>query len=239
MRLRTSDIKEIARDSLKGHWFSAIIAALVTAFFGGFFMSPLVWSGFLLLMAGGIRYMESVPNYILLILGIGSGVVLFQFFFGETLRLGYIRYNLSLLDRDGIQLRKLFGCFSLFWKALFLRVFLAFLEFCCCILFFLPGIYVYFTYVMSPYVLEEKPKFSVTDAMRASRKMMQGNKLRLFRLKLSFLGWDLLCILTLGLACFYVIPLKNTAEAVFYNEISGRAEVFYAREESSDDNNLS
>lgn len=239
MNLRTSDLKEVARDSLKGHWISAIIAALAAAFFGAFCMSLFVWARFAILMAAGLRYLEDVPNYLTLILGVGSATALFQFFFGEVIRLGYIRFNLSLLDRGAIQIRSLFRCFSLFWKAILLRIFLVFLEFCCCILFVVPGIIVYFTYAMAPYVLEEKPSFPVIEAMRASRKMMQGNKLRLFRLRLSFLGWDILCVLTLGLASLYVLPLKNAAEAVFYNEVSGRADVYYGRETPSGDNNLS
>ena len=37
-------------------------------------------------------------------------------------------------------------------------------------------------------------------------------------------------LLTFGLALFYVLPYMNAAEAVFYNEISGRADAFYGRE---------
>ena len=45
----------------------------------------------------------------------------------------------------------------------------------------------------------------------------------------------LICVAVLfvGLAALYVIPLKSTAEAVFYNEISGRADVYYARDRLS------
>ena len=80
MNLRSSDIKEIARDALKGHWISAFFAALTAAVFGAFCMSLSVWGRFAALMAAGVRYLEGVPNYIFLILGTGSCLAFFQFF---------------------------------------------------------------------------------------------------------------------------------------------------------------
>lgn len=233
MKIRISDLKAVARDSLRGHWFSAIIACFTAALFGAFCMSIAAWLRLFMMIALSIEFLEYIPDYWEYILIVASGLALFHFFVGETIRLGYIRFNLSLLDKENIKLRSLFGCFRVFWKAFYLRVFLFFVELCLSILFIIPGIYAYFTYAMAPYVLEERPAFPAIEAMRASRKMMQGNKFRLFRLKLSFIGWDFLCFITLGFACIYVVPYKNAAEAVFYNEISGRADVYYAREELS------
>ncbi|MBQ9155241.1 MAG: DUF975 family protein [Eubacterium sp.] len=229
MNLRSSDIKAIARDSLRGHWFSSIIAAILAAVFGVFFMSFIVWARYGLLMAAAVRYLEDIPNYFFLIPLVMAVIVLFQFFFGGAVHLGYIKYNLSLLDREKARLSSLFSCFGSFWKAVAMRVGLFFIVFCCSLLLIVPGIIVYFIYPMTPYVLEERPAFPVIEAMRSSRKMMRGNKWKLFCLRFSFIGWDLLCLLTLGLAAIYVVPLKQTAEAVFYNEISGRADVYYGR----------
>lgn len=233
MKLSASDLKAIARESLKGHWLSAIIVCLVASFFGAFCMSLFAWGRFALMMAAAITFLEYLQDYGEIILLSACGIAIFKFFMGETVRLGYIRFNLSLLDRGDVKMRYIFSCFKLFWKAFFLRVGLAFMEFCFSILFIIPGIYIYLTYVMAPYVLEERPGFPVIEAMRASRKMMHGNKLRFLGMKISFIGWDLLCLITLGLAALYVIPLKNTTEAVFYNEISGRADVYYARDRLS------
>ena len=83
---------------------------------------------------------------------------------------------------------------------------------------------------MVPYILEEKKDYTVGKAMKMSRKIMRGHKWELFCLRFSFLGWYILSLLTFGLALFYVLPYMNTAEAVFYNEISGRADAFYGRE---------
>ena len=54
-----------------------------------------------------------------------------------------------------------------------------------------------------------------------SKQMMDGNKWRLFCLRLSFIGWDILCGFTLGIGYLWLNPYKQAAEAAFYREISG------------------
>ena len=51
--------------------------------------------------------------------------------------------------------------------------------------------------------------------------MMNGNKWRLFCLHWSFIGWDILCIFTLGIGNLWLIPYKQAATAAFYREVSG------------------
>ena len=72
---------------------------------------------------------------------------------------------------------------------------------------------------------------SPNEAITASRKMMDGNKFRLFCLNLSFIGWSLLCVLTGGLGAIVLAPYTGQAEAVFYHHVSGRAAVREAVEE--------
>ena len=50
---------------------------------------------------------------------------------------------------------------------------------------------------------------------------MNGNKLRLFCLHASFIGWALLSSLTLGIGNLWLNPYTNAAVAAFYREISG------------------
>ena len=100
------------------------------------------------------------------------------------------------------------------------------------ILLIIPGVIAIYGYAMVPYILEEKPGFSVGKAMRMSKKIMKGHKWQLFCLRLSFWGWYILGFLTFGLAFLYVGPYISAAEAVFYNEISGRADAFYGREKN-------
>ena len=53
--------------------------------------------------------------------------------------------------------------------------------------------------------------------------MMAGNRWRLFCLRFSFIGWGILCALTLGIGNLALRPYEMAAIAAFYREISGGA----------------
>lgn len=230
MNLTSSEYREIARESLRGHWPDAIITMILASLLGAFSASPLFISRLAAAMSGAIRLLESIPYFYIIIVTVSSVIAVFYFFIGGAVSFGYIDYNLALLDRRDCGVGKLFSRFSLIWKAVSMKLalFLVLLAGTC--LFLVPGIILSYSYAMVPYILEERPLFSVTKAMRESRKMMKRHKWRLFCLRLSFLGWRILGILTLGLGNLYAIPYQKLAEAVFYNEISGRAATYYGRE---------
>jgi uncharacterized membrane protein len=86
---------------------------------------------------------------------------------------------------------------------------------------FLPTI-AYYRYAMSDYILAENPEMSPSDALAESKRMMHGNKWRLFCLELSFIGWGILCLCTCGIGFLWLSPYMFQAEAAMYHEISGR-----------------
>ena len=89
------------------------------------------------------------------------------------------------------------------------------------LLFWIPGIVKSYEYRMIPYLLAENPNLTKEQAFAMSKQMMSGNKWSAFVLDLSFLGWDLLSICTLGiLGTFYVGPYKNLTNAALYEELS-------------------
>ena len=55
-----------------------------------------------------------------------------------------------------------------------------------------------------------------------SQELMKGNKWRYFLLALSFLGWILLGILSLGIGFFWIIPYIETTTAAFYYDIKAQ-----------------
>ena len=75
---------------------------------------------------------------------------------------------------------------------------------------------------MVPYIMaDEDYNLSYNDAITESRNMMDGRKMDLFILALSFFGWMLLIIVTFGLAAIYVVPYMNATFAAFYLDIKG------------------
>lgn len=76
---------------------------------------------------------------------------------------------------------------------------------------------------MTDYILAEHPELTASEAIAQSKAMMEGNRWRLFCLQFSFIGWDILCALTLGIGNLALRPYRHAAEAAFYREISGGA----------------
>ncbi len=74
------------------------------------------------------------------------------------------------------------------------------------LLFFIPGIIKSFSYFMTERLLLEDPTLSGTDAITRSREIMNGHKMELFILCLSFLGWFILGALAFGVGALFVLP---------------------------------
>ena len=87
------------------------------------------------------------------------------------------------------------------------------------LLFIIPGIIKMFSYAMTPYILEENPELSAGEAIDRSRAMMKGHKFDLFWLWLSFIGWLILSLLTLGIGGLWLGPYQQTAYAAFYEDV--------------------
>ena len=87
------------------------------------------------------------------------------------------------------------------------------------LLLIIPGIIKTYSYSMSYFVLVDNPQMTASEARAESVMIMRGNKWRLFCLDLSFIGWYLLTLLTLGILSFWVEPYRTTARAKFYESI--------------------
>lgn len=92
------------------------------------------------------------------------------------------------------------------------------------LLFVIPGIIKGYSYALTPYILREMPDLSVSEAIKLSTRMMDGHKMELFVIGLSFIGWNLLGALTFGiLNVVYVAPYTNITVAGFYDEVKKEA----------------
>ena len=83
----------------------------------------------------------------------------------------------------------------------------------------IPGIIKAIAYSQLFYILAEDPDISAQDALRKSEAMMYGHKWQYFWLVLSFIGWSILCILTLGIGYLWLIPYMNVSFANFYMDV--------------------
>lgn len=79
------------------------------------------------------------------------------------------------------------------------------------------GVIKSYSYILVPYIVAENPDISPNEAITLSRKMMNGHKWERFLLQFSFIGWDILGVLTLGiLNVFYVNPYKESVYCEYY-----------------------
>jgi uncharacterized membrane protein len=76
-----------------------------------------------------------------------------------------------------------------------------------------------YAYRMVPYIIQEYPELTPREALKLSREMMRGHKWNLFVLDLTFIGWILLTVLTLGIGGFWLTPYMQTTVAHYYEDL--------------------
>ncbi len=221
-----SDFRLQARMALKGHWGKALLAYFLASLFG----VTSVLAG-LTNTAGGsgassaggsagsagsfepdlFTTDEELIGLILLIVLIVFVVCLvfglaFSLLQG-VIQLGYAKFNLDLIDGKDAGIGSLFSQFKriggAFVMNLLLRIFTALWS----MLFIIPGIIKSYSYSMSVFIMLENPQLSASEVITESRRLMNGNKWRLFCLNFSFIGWTLLIYLPLifSLTVFLVV----------------------------------
>lgn len=81
------------------------------------------------------------------------------------------------------------------------------------------GIIKNYSYKMCLYIIAENPNIKAKDAIKMSREMMNGNKLKAFKMDLSFIGWWILEYATFGIAGLYVSPYYKSSYTILYETL--------------------
>lgn len=90
----------------------------------------------------------------------------------------------------------------------------------------IPGIIKTFSYSQAYFIFKDRKliagdqKVSALSCITESRKMMDGHKFEYFMLQLSFLGWGILSVLSLGIGFLWLNPYMNTTYAAFYKNLT-------------------
>lgn len=84
----------------------------------------------------------------------------------------------------------------------------------------LPTIIAEYRYSMAYYILVENPDMGAIEAVNCSKRLMKGNKWRLFCLHFSFIGWYILDALSFHiLGLLFLNPYREMAVAAFYRDL--------------------
>lgn len=201
-----SELKERAKVSLRGKYGEAIkITLLLLAISFGI--------GFVFGIIVGITDMDTNGPVYSLIQNIIEIAISGLFTFG------YLSFFLKISRNEEVTYNELFSktnmFFTYFIASLLCGIFTA-LGF---ILLIIPGIIIALSLSLTFYILLDNPEMDIMAALKKSKEMMNGHKAEYFVLQLSFLGWIIACIFTLGIGYLWLIPYMSVTEANFYNKL--------------------
>lgn len=128
---------------------------------------------------------------------------------------------LSVIRVKTMKIENLFDCTKNFGTVFVANILMGIYTFLWSLLFVIPGIVKSYSYAMTNYILLDNPNMTASEAITESRKMMDGHKLELFILDLSFIGWYFLSVFTFGILLLYVEPYMMATRAAFYENLRG------------------
>jgi len=147
---------------------------------------------------------------------------LISFLITGAMSLGLAIFFLAVSRAQEPGFAMIFQGFSRFGTALAAYFFVTLFTLLWLLLLIIPGIIASLSYSMTYYVLADDPSIGALDAIKRSKEMMKGMKWKFFCLSFRFLGWALLCALTLGIGFLWLVPYMNCSTAKFYDDVKGR-----------------
>ena len=222
---RNTDYKNDDLAGLKGNWGKAVLATVIYMVIVYIAMGPYLTQSFkfqaAMTAAGGAMDAQVLLSEMSTLYGYLGLYWLFVIFLIAPLMVGFTNAHRLLLvqgDREiptNMYKMATTGYWHKVWGMFLMSVFI----FLWSLLFVIPGIIKAFSYAMTPYILEEHPELTANEAIDHSRAMMKGHKFDLFWLYLSFIGWGILCIFTLGIGLLWLVPYMQTAQSSFYEDV--------------------
>lgn len=196
------ELKEKTLSQLKNNWGFAILICLIYTIISGVldlnytFEPNINWIDFNL----------RLDFILLIVLG--------------PLQLGLSKFILNFIeDRSKANFKDLFyGFFSinLFIKSILINLTIVVGIYIGGILFIIPGIIWALMFSQTYFILVDNTEIGVIEALKRSYKLVDGFKSDLFLLELSFIGWLIVCIVTLGIGFLWYTPYYEITLGNFY-----------------------
>ena len=144
---------------------------------------------------------------------------------GSLLVSGSLFYGLlyvikSNFEKQKVEFDDLFQGFKCYKKTFCLTLLQCIYIFLWSLLLVIPGIIKMISYSMSYFILLDNQSLSSSECIVRSKNIMNGHKWEYFCLILSYLGWIILIILTLGILSIWVIPKIQTSSYIFYKQLN-------------------
>jgi uncharacterized membrane protein len=179
-------LKQSAKDKLKGKWGTGVLITfiylLVVGSLGGL---------------SGIKYAGAIFSII-------------SIFITPPFALGLTMTFIIFVKTESLLLDNLFNGFKDYAKSMAIYWWMVLWTVLWMLLFIVPGIIKALSYSQALFIIADNPNVKTRDALKISIKMTDGYKGDIFVMGLSFIGWALLAILTLGIGMLWLTPYIQT-----------------------------
>ena len=185
-------LRAFGRKALQGHWGVAYLGVLLYTLI--LQLPSMLWSNTIDYEAlyetvyQATSFSEIPVEYA----GTAGGMGLYDLLVTGPMVFGLTNFMLGIFRRRPVKTMEVFYGFEKFGKTFALSFMIGLFTFLWSLLFVIPGFVAAYRYSMAYYILADNPEIGVMEAIRRSKVMTRGNKMKLFCLELSFIGWAIL-----------------------------------------------
>lgn len=198
--MNRSELKNKAKESLKGKYGDAIALLLIS-------YGIVCVLGFIIGFSGlDEKTAESVISSLSVVVS-------------SLIGFGSISYFLKLSRNEPVTYRELFSKKNMAGSYIAISLLVGLFTTLWSLLFIIPGIIAALNYSLVYYIKLDNPNLSSMEVISKSKEMMRGHKWDFCVLMLSFIGWEILGIFTLGILYLWLVPYMQVTYANFYNSI--------------------
>ena len=202
------ELKQNAKNTLRDKYWTILgVSVLASILQGSFFtiITELVNPTHTYLTVLG-NYAIDVNGLIRLWIIITIISWLYSIFLGHTILIGAYKYFI-LSIKENPSTSTLFDFFKTsYWNIVKVMFFYQIKIVLWTLCFIVPGIIKAYEYCMVPYILAEHPEMESAAVFERSRMLTQNNKMNIFVLEISFIGWLFLGMMCCGIGVIFVSP---------------------------------
>ena len=198
----SSELKDLALEKLRGNWGPAILVMFIY--------------GLILNLPGVPQYFFDEQSEIRHLISLVATI--YAFILGGPMTFGMANYFLKYIRDENPETGDMFEGFKDFGRTFGLYFLMMLFIILWTLLLIVPGIIAAIKYSQAFYLLRDNPDMQGGEAINESKRLMDGYKGEYFYLSLSFLGWALLCLLTLGIGFFWLAPYMQATFSFFYEK---------------------
>lgn len=216
--MKISAIKHDARQYLKGEWGKAVGLTFLY-----FILSAGVNLSIEIYASGGFMnwiYQDYAPPQAIILNTIINLLLI-------PLSISIVWFYLDIVREKNTDISQVFTIYTdvkTMLKLIGTSIIIGIFTFLWSLLLLIPGIIKAIAYSQTFMLLKDHPEYSVFEAITESRRRMKGYKGKYFLLNLSFIGWGILCLFTLGIGFLWLAPYIYTSNATFYQNLIADSE---------------